>query len=131
MATETDDEMFRMCAYVCETPYAILGVPSHHPVRKPGPKILENDPFETALPKPSAPCLSAPPSRYLSMSTIRGKPAFSMDSVLGLRLDGHCRKSYTSSVMIRASYSRAKRINSSLRFRLIVLELGLEKPGTA
>lgn len=118
-------------AYVCETAYASFGVPSHHPVRSPGPKILEKEALETALPKPSAPCLSAPPSRYLSTSTIRGRLAFSIESVLGVRLEGHWRKSYTSSVMIRASYCLARRTSCSLLRRLIVLELGFEKAGTA
>jgi hypothetical protein len=118
-------------SYVCETPCASFVVPSHQPVRSPGPHILEKLPFETALPKPSAPILSVPPSRYLSMSTMRGKAAFSKDIVWDVRLDGHWRKSYTSSVMIRASYSLAKLTNSWRLFRLIVLKLGFENVGTA
>jgi hypothetical protein len=40
--------------YVWLTPYANFSLPSSHPQRTPGPAILENEPFEQALPNPSA-----------------------------------------------------------------------------
>lgn len=49
-----------------------LGVASAHPVRTPGPTILENEPLDTALPKLSA---SGTGERVRSMSTRRGTTA--------------------------------------------------------
>jgi len=59
--------------YVWLAPYASFFVPSTHPQRTPGPAILENEPLEQALPKPSAPSRSAPPSMSRSTSTRRGR----------------------------------------------------------
>lgn len=59
--------------YLCANPRAKSSVPSTHPVLKPGPAILLKLPLLTAFPNPSVPSLlSAPPSKYLSTSTIRG-----------------------------------------------------------
>ena len=54
-----------------------LGVASDHPVRTPGPAILENDPFDIAFPK-----LSSDGSGWsvLSRSTSRGNNEFDKDS---------------------------------------------------
>ena len=50
-----------------------FGVASDHPVLTPGPEILENDPFDTALPKSSGPGIG---SKVRSISTRRGSSAF-------------------------------------------------------
>ena len=64
-------------AYLFEMPWAKRVLASIQPVRLPGPQILLKLPLLTEFPKPSALQRSAPPSSCLSMSTIRGRMAFS------------------------------------------------------
>lgn len=118
----------------CESPYVNLRVDSAQPVRTPGPAILLKLPFETAFPKLSGPGMG---SNILSISLNRGRRACVNDEesvgevVVGV--DGelsHCRTSYTSSVIIRASYLRAN-LTSFIRWdKDMVFPEGLENVGT-
>lgn len=67
------------------------------------------------------------------MSTILGRWACltAATSVSEVTFDGHWRKSYTSSVIMSASYSLATCSSSSRRLKLIVFDDGLENVGTA
>lgn len=104
-----------------------LGVDSAHPVLTPGPAIFENDPLDMAFPKLSS---AGRGSIVRSRSTSLGTIAFVNDEAEVSGDVGNWRKSYTSSVMIKASYFRASLTSFSRVERAMVLPDGFEKVGT-
>lgn len=98
-----------------------------HPVRRPGPASLEKDPLERVWPKEETDGMG---ESVLSMSINRGRAG---DWQLeGVERDavGQRRKSYTSSLMRRALWVRARRTSDSRVLSDMLWPQGLEKVGT-